>query len=124
MKILNLHSKNIHVQYKHSVCSFAALFVLIATIFTAVVPFYVIFYLYHDLWSQYKIVYEQPTVKFQYKYIFMAENSILNGGGTTAEDTKIVTCHSYNYLNDLLSEIPECSTIKVIMIIEHNFYYY
>lgn len=112
MKILNLYNKSIYIKYKHSVCSFAALFVLSVTIFTAVVPFYIAYFLYHDLWSQYKTIYEQPNVKFQHKYIFMAEHG---SGGINAAvtDTKIVACNSYKYLNEVLDDFPDCSSIKV-----------
>lgn len=109
MKIINLYDKRIYIQYKHSVCSFAALFVLVVTIFAIVVPFYIAYYIYHDWWSQHKTVYEQPIVKYQHKFIFLAEYS----NESVETDAQLVACNSFKYLNELLADYPDCSSIKV-----------
>lgn len=109
MKILNLYNKRVYVKYKHSICSFAAFFVLIVTIFAVVVPFYIAFYVYHDWWSKHNTIYEQPIVKYQHKYMFMAEH----GDTVVGEGTKLVACNSFKYLNELLADFSDCSSIKV-----------
>lgn len=108
MKLLTLHRRNAYIQYKHTFCSWAAVFVILGAILTVILPFYFAFYLFNDIWSQYKITYEHPDVKFQYKYIFVAEYM-----GENALDTTVTTCTSYNYLNELFEDFSECSMIKV-----------
>lgn len=99
------------MKYKHSVCSFAAFFVLIVTVFAIVMPFYIAFYMYHDWWSQHKILYEQPIVKFQHQFIFMAEHDDLNNAFLM--EKRLVACTSYTYLNDILGDFVDCSSVKV-----------
>lgn len=113
MKLLTLHKKITYIQYKHTICSWAAIFVLLATILTVILPFYMAFYLFNDIWSQYKIIYEHPDVKFQYKYIFVAEYSRANGESENVLDSTVTTCSSYEYLNQLFQDFSECSIIKV-----------
>lgn len=57
-------------------------------------------------------------MRFQYKYIFVAEYSAANadvggGGGESAFDSSVTTCSSYDYLNSLFEDFSECSMIKV-----------
>lgn len=117
MKLLTLHRRNAYIKYKHTICSWAAVFVLLATIFTIILPFYFAFYLFSDIWSQYKVIYQHPDVKFQYKYIFAAEYSKVNADGTDSLDTTVTTCSSFNYLNELFQDFSECSLIKVNYIV-------
>lgn len=117
MKLLTLHRRNAYIQYKHTICSYAALFVLLAAILTVILPFYSAFYLFNDVWAQYKIIYEHPDVKFQYKYIFVAEYSNANAEGENALDSTVTACSSYSYLNELFEDFSECSMIKVSSIL-------
>lgn len=113
MKLLTLHKRNSYIQYKHTICSWAATFVFLATILTVILPFYFAFHLFNDIWSQYKIVYEHPDVKFQYKYIFVGEYNNANADAGNVFDTTVTTCSSYNYLNEIFQDFSECSMIKV-----------
>lgn len=119
MKLFVFHRKSVYTNYKQSICSLAALFVLIATIFTIIMPFFITFSLYHDTWPHQKVIFEQPNVQFQYKYIFLAEhtNIQLPSDNIPVINTKIVTCNSYKYLIDVLSEHSECSLIKVCVVV-------
>lgn len=113
MKLLTLHKRNSYIQYKHTICSWAAFFVLLATILTVILPFYIAFYLFNDIWSQYKITYEHPDVRFQYKYMFVAEYTSSHADVESSFDTSVTTCSSYEYLNRLFEDYSECSMIKV-----------
>lgn len=114
MKLLTLHKRNSYIRYKHTICSWAAIFVFLATIITVIFPFYIAFYLFNDIWSQYKIVYEHPDVRFQYKYIFVAEYSASQSSDVeNSFDSSVTTCSSYEYLNRLFEDYSECSMIKV-----------
>lgn len=138
MKLLNLYNRKVSISYKHSFCSFAFLFVTILTVFTIVMPLYIVFSINHDLWfSQYqnKIVYEQPSINFQYKYILLAEHTpiITDTVSNIAEDeyieettsgniisstnnnrpTKLVAWSSYEYFNQLMENWHKSVSIKV-----------
>lgn len=115
MKLITLYKRNTSINYKNSLCSFATLFVISVSVFAIVAPFYIAFLLFNDLWSQYKIVYEQPDIRFEYKYIFTAEFTKISAvdAEMTADDTKVVVCSSYKYLSKALSDAMECSLIKV-----------
>lgn len=115
MKLITLYQRNTSINYKNSLCSFATFFVISLTAFAIVAPFYIAHSLFNDLWSQYKIVYEQPDIRFEYKYIFTAEFTKINAVDVEmlVADTKIVVCSSYSYLNKALTNPMECSMIKV-----------
>lgn len=115
MKLITLCKRNTSINYKNSLFSFATLFVISVTVFAIVAPFYIAFSLFNDLWSQYKIVYEQPDIRFEYKYIFTAEFIRISAAETDvpAFDTKVVVCSSYKHLNKALNDPMECSMIKV-----------
>lgn len=115
MKLITLYRSNTSINYKNSLCSFATLFVISVSVFAIIAPFYIAFSLFNDLWSQYKIVYEQPDIRFEYKYIFTAEFTKTSAvdAEMPADDTKVVVCSSYKYLNKAMSDAMECSLIKV-----------
>lgn len=113
MKLLTLHKRNAYVQYKHTICSWAASFVFLGAILTVILPFYFAFYLFNDVWSQYKIIYEHPDVKFQYKYLFVAENTAITPENSDFVDSKLLTCSSYKYMSEIFEDSPDCSVIKV-----------
>lgn len=116
MKLITLHQRNTSINYKNSLCSFATLFTISVTVFAIVAPFYIAFSLFGDLWSQYKLVYEQPDIRFEYKYIFSAEFTRNNAADAEMPgvDTQVVVCSSYKYLNKAMTnDATECSMIKV-----------
>lgn len=113
MKLITLHKRNAYIRYKHTICSWAAIFVLLTMILTVLLPFYIAFYMFDDIWSQYKIIYEHPDVHFQYKYIFKADYSSSNAENENPYDSTVTTCSSYEYLNELFDDFSECSMIKV-----------
>lgn len=112
MSLLNLYKNAVYVKYKHSICSFAGIFVGISTIFAIVTPFYVAFYLYHDLWSQYKTIAELPDIQFQHNYLLLSEHSVPAAADSPSE-TKLMGSSTYKFLRDLMSDQPECSIVKV-----------
>lgn len=112
MKLLTLHKKTSHINYKNSICSFAALFLFSTALFAVVAPFYLVSSLYKDLWLQYKVVYEQPDVQFKHKYIVTAELSRTVDDGSVPE-TKTAVCSSFKYLSTIFSEGSSCPRIKV-----------
>lgn len=59
------------------------------------------------------MVYEHPDVKFQYKYIFVAEYSPVHVENENSLDSTVTTCSSYEFLNELFEDFSECSMIKV-----------
>lgn len=114
MKLITLYKRNTSINYKNSLCSFATLFVISVTVFAIIAPFYIAFSLFSDLWSQYKIVYEQPDIRFEYEYIFTAEYTRISSmeAEMPTIDTKFVVCSSYKYLNKAHNHAMECSMIK------------
>lgn len=52
-------------------------------------------------------------MKFQYKYMFVAEYSASSADNENSLDTSVTTCSSYEYLNELFEDFSECSMIKV-----------
>lgn len=120
MKLLTLHKRNAYICYKHTVCSWAALFVLSAAILTILLPFYFAFYLFNDIWSQYKVIFEHPDVKFQYKYIFVGEYLPTSAQPEKSYDSTVTTCSSYEYFNELFEDFSECSMIKVVFFVNNK----
>lgn len=121
MKIFTLHQRPIYINYKQSLCSFAAFFVFVTTLFTAIVPFYITYLIHHKSWHQQIVAYEQPNIQFKYNYIFLAEyiNTEYSNENQIESDnpeviTKSLVCSSYKSLTEILEDNAECSTIKVV----------
>jgi transmembrane protein 231 len=58
--------------------------------------------------QNYFIVYEQPVVKFQYKFLILAENAM------DSDDNKAIMCSSFDFLNvNYGNETTDCSKIRV-----------
>lgn len=111
MSLISLHRKYSFVDYQNKLCSFAALFTLCVILISIVLPFVWIFKINNNNFalSDDKIAFEQPMVKFQYKYIFIAEHSY-------ESESKSIICSSFGHLNELTG--PEnCAKIKII---EHD----
>lgn len=107
MKLLTIFKKPVNIQYKHQICSVAFYFVLLTTIFTVIIPFIIVHTTNSVTWNENLILYEQPTVKFPYKFLLVAE---LNDG---SDLMKTVTCSSFSNFNEKVQDLDECSSIKV-----------
>lgn len=103
MKLLNVHRKEVHIVYKHSVCSCAAVSVFLISFLAVVLPIYLVYLINHDLWQLNKISHEQPFIKFAYQYLFVLE-----------DNDNLIVCSSFNELNILTESHQRCGTIKVI----------
>ncbi|XP_070496593.1 transmembrane protein 231 [Chironomus tepperi] len=104
MGLISLHRKYSFIDYQHHLCSFATLIKLIALIGAFVVPIIIILKL--NSTESHFVTFEQPVVKFQYKYILIAENSIDNETG------KNILCSSFDALNQF-NESKKCSKIQI-----------
>lgn len=113
MKLITLYKRNAYIKYKHTICSWATVFVFSATVLTIILPFYIAFFLFNDIWQQYKIIYEHPDLKFQYKYMFVAEHIARNPDNENVIDSTVTSCSSYDYLNGVFDDFSQCSVIKV-----------
>lgn len=116
MKIATLYTTSVKISYKHSIFSFAAFFVFIATIFTIITPIYLIVYTNNDLWHQPKTIYEQPTVSFQYKYILMAEHGTsleMNSENVVNSDSALAVISSFGYFNQITESWQKRGTVRV-----------
>lgn len=106
MALLTLHRRYSFVDYQHNLCSFATLITILALIVAIALPIAGILRMNH--FEKYFIVYEQPIVKFQYKYLIIAENSM------EVDDKKAIMCSSFDFLNiNYGNDTEECSKIKV-----------
>lgn len=117
MKILTLYTTSVKTAYKNSICSCAAFFVFISTIFIVITPIYLIVYTSNDIWYQPKIFYEQPTVSFQYKYILKgehesnAENYEYNSDADSNSGLAVLS--SFGYFNQLTESWQKRGTVRV-----------
>lgn len=112
MKLITLQKRTAYIHYKNTICSWAALFVFLSIIFTTWFPYYLAFHLFSDAWSQNKIIYEHPDIKFQYKYIFVAELEPTETENMSGSASTSMACTSYGFLNQFYETYPDCSTIK------------
>ncbi|GAB0089075.1 hypothetical protein DMENIID0001_035540 [Sergentomyia squamirostris] len=102
MKLLTVHCKSVSISYKHSLCSFATLFVAITTLSALIIPFYIVIFANTDLWHQTVTIYEQPNITFTYKYNFFG----------IMDNDEIVACSSQSYVSGILENVSKCSAIK------------
>lgn len=136
MKPITLFTRPARIVYKHSVCSQAALLVLVLTIVTVLVPFYTTFGLNGVIWeteNQHRTELLQPEVRFSFRYILVGE---FHGSGDDASvqmvpdeeeiaasddlsendridfHTRVFT--SYSFLNDLMTNQQHSISIKVL----------
>lgn len=121
MKLLTLYNKNVSISYKHSVCSFAALFAAVSLIFVCTVPYYLVCYVNSDLWWQPHMVWEQPRVQFQYRYILMGEHRAVGGvDGPGLNGRPLVVISSFDRLNAATEKWQTSATVKVL----HYFFFF
>lgn len=104
MGLISLHRKYSFIDYQHHLCSFASLIKLVALIGAFFVPIILILKL--NSTENHFVTFEQPVVKFQYKYILIAENSVENEAG------KDILCSSFDILNQF-NETKKCSKIQI-----------
>lgn len=108
MSLVSLHRKYSFVDYQNHLCSFASLITLLVIITSILVPFLFIYKVNHDKFSSSDnlLVYEQPMVKFQYKYMMLMEHTMDN-------DSKLIMCSSFKYLNQFEGQ-DKCSKIRIL----------
>lgn len=106
MNLLSLHRKYVFINFQNSLCSIAAFITLGLVILSIALPFVWILKINNNKLpsSSDVIKYEQPMVKFQYKYIFIAINSMENDG-------KVMMCSSFDFLKQSV-EMDNCAKIK------------
>lgn len=114
MKLLTLYNKNVSISYKHSVCSFASLFAAVSLIFVCTVPYYFICYVNSDLWWQPHMIWEQPNVRFQYRYILMGEHQATGGDDSRVSKRPLVVISSFDRFNAATEKWQTSATVKVI----------
>ena len=105
MNLITLHRKYTSVAYQSNLCSFAAFITLLFKIFSLVLPLTWIFIVNKFFAKNDLIGFEQPMVKFKFKYILIAENSINT-------ETKPILCSTFDYIGQIDHGI--CDKIKII----------
>lgn len=108
MSLVSLHKKYSFVDYQNQLCSLAAFVTFLIVLLSIILPFFLVYNVNNSKFSSSDdlVIYEQPMVKFQFKFIYLAENSMESGG-------KVILCSSFDILNRLV-ETPNCAKIKVI----------
>lgn len=139
MGLFKLCSYNVEVQYKNYILSKAMLFTVTLTLLNLILPFFIA-YKSRGFWLKSHSFYEQPFVKFTYKYLLIAEtedpkynivcgeitnfqnNNVISGEENCAE----VQAQEYDYnkdgINDMLNFnfkliIPKSRTVSSIMVL-------
>lgn len=107
MSLISLHRKYSFVDYQNSLCSFAAIITLLVVLTSIVLPFVWILKVGNHKFSSANdlIAYEQPLVKFKYKYIVIAENAMDN-------EEKVTLCSSFQALEEPKGH-GSCDKIKI-----------
>lgn len=105
MGLISLHRKYSFVDYQHHLCSFASLITFLAIIVAIIIPIIGIIRL--NSAQNYFVVYEQPNVKFSYKYLVICENSM------ESESRKEILCSSFDFLRQFANDTESCRKIKV-----------
>ncbi|XP_050101441.1 uncharacterized protein LOC126581668 [Anopheles aquasalis] len=116
MKLFGFYSKNVYIQYRNQLCSTTTFVVCSLTIIAFVAPYYALYSIKGgELWEQHRLVYEQPRVKFPYKYLVLAEFEGIGDG-----ESSVLTCSSFEGYNSATEQLPSCNAIRVIPIDEDN----
>lgn len=107
MKLITFHKKYSSIEYQNNLCSSAALVTLSAIIVSLLLPLIWIFKVNNNKLtpSSDVLVFEQAAVKFQFRFIVIAEHSMDNS------EKKVVLCSSFNLLNGLDGK-ENCGKIK------------
>lgn len=107
ISLVSVHRKYSFIDYQNRICSFAALIAFVAFLVATFLPILWIYKVHNNnlLLSKDFIVYEQPRVKFQYRYVFTAEH--------TMESSDTVVCSSFQQLNRF-EGTTNCGKVKVM----------
>lgn len=100
MKLLTIYRKNVYITYKQNLCSFPAFAIIIFTIFTISVPFFIVYTINRTIWGTDLIIFEKPNLNFQYKYLVLADYG-----------DSIMRCSSFERLNELTDGVEDCDEI-------------
>lgn len=105
MSLISLHKKYSFIDYQNQLCSsatFVTFFIILVSIFLPIVWIINVNTLSSDF-----IEYEQPKVKFQYRYIFNAEHNF-------EIERQTVLCSSFETLKTHQDDIKDCNRVKII----------
>ncbi|KAH8412094.1 hypothetical protein KR222_010487 [Zaprionus bogoriensis] len=108
MKFIPLHTTNTAIVYKNSLCSLASLLVLVFIALSVMLPVFLVSLLspYSGI-SESRVLYEQPNVRFNYHYIFVASTE------AAGEDATFLACSSFNNFNARTRNYTKsCDTTK------------
>ncbi|XP_062547074.1 transmembrane protein 231 [Armigeres subalbatus] len=109
MQLFSLHRKSIYVLYQNHLCSFSTLAIALVVLLSLVLPYCVISFINPGtLWDRYRLVHEQPKVRFSYQYLFLAE--MVDGPGEVNHQP--ITCSSFESYNILTERYQECNAVK------------
>lgn len=112
MKLISLHRKSAFIDYQNHLFSVASLITFAALLISVVLPLVWIFKINNDSFLQNRefVLYQQPMVQFQYKYIILIEHQMTE---------KITLCSSFPYLNQRKGT-ENCAKVK-FMEIDSNY---
>ncbi|XP_058803456.1 transmembrane protein 231-like isoform X2 [Phymastichus coffea] len=101
MPILNIYSNNVKCFYRVRLCSFSALVVFIAVVFTLATPLY---FIHHTggFWIRTRTYWEKPNVHFKHKYFLLIEQ----------ENTNPLICSTFSHYKDNIIK-DDCNIVKV-----------
>ncbi|CRK94695.1 CLUMA_CG008195, isoform A [Clunio marinus] len=107
MSLITLHRK-CSIAYENRLCSFAAFITLCVLLMAVISPFVWIYKSNSDKFSRNNdfIIFSQPVIKFKYKFILLAENSMDN-------EEKVIMCSSFDLLNNE-HQGENCAKLKVV----------
>ncbi|XP_002064724.3 uncharacterized protein LOC6642100 [Drosophila willistoni] len=103
MRFIPLHATNTAIVYKNSLCSMASLLVLIFIALSVMLPVLLVSLLspYSGI-SESRVLYEQPNVKFDYQYIFVASTEL----------STLVACSSFSDFNAQMASFSNSCAIS------------
>lgn len=106
MSLISLHRKYSFIDYQNQLCSIAALVTFVVILVSVFLP--IVWIINVNTLNTDFIQYEQPRVKFQYKYIFNAEHNFEIGKNV------VVLCSSFSALTEHQNDIEDCNQVKII----------
>lgn len=107
MSLISLHRKYFFIDYQNHLCSSAAFITFFAILASVILPFVWIKTVNNEIFSSdYIVAYEQPMVKFQFKYIAVMEHAM-------EAETKVILCSLFDVLNNQEGN-SGCAKVKII----------
>lgn len=103
MVTLEVYTKSVKVRYKAFALSKATFVSFCCVIMSLVLPF-ILCYGTGGFWQKWDIAYEQPTIKFIGKYLFLA---------TTSSKEHPISCSSFSYYSKFTKLLDKCINIKI-----------